>query len=128
MNARCVCEKCGKVNIVGSDRLKRIDVQAEGEEKKTYVLTYYECLCGHENVVQADDIKTRKILKQLNALIFRVMRQGATNRDRNRKNKAEADLIKERARIREEIRGKNLFSEEKIFKKGLTFADECNII
>lgn len=128
MNAKCVCEKCGKVNIVGSDRLKRIDVQIEGKEKKIYVLTYYECLCGHKNVVQADSFKTRKMLKQLNALIFRTMRQRATNRDRNRKVNIEAELVEERVRIREEIRGKNVFYDEKIFKKGLTFADECNII
>lgn len=128
MNAKCVCEKCRRVNLVGSGELEKKWVQ-DKEGQQRIKVTYYECRCGHRNVVQADNAQTEKILKDLCSVIFRVMRQGATNRDRRRRDKKEADLLRKRDEIRLEIVGKSFYDEEgKIFIKDLTFATDGNII
>lgn len=126
MNAKCVCEKCGHVNLVGKSELKQKWVY--NAEQKIEV-TYYDCWCGHKNIVQADNVQTKKLLKELCSMIFRVMRQGATNRDRKRRDKKESDLIQKREELKRETMGKSFYDEDgKIFIKCLTFATDSNII
>lgn len=131
MDAKCRCEKCGKVNIVGTNDVKKRTVYEVGDtgHMDPISVTYYECICGHVNVVQADNRESKKVLKELMSVIYRVMRQGAKARDRNRRDKKEAELLEIREGLKEQARGKDFYDEEgKIFIKSLTFSTDSNII
>lgn len=131
MDAKCRCEKCGKVNIVGgSDIIKKTVYAVEDPgHMEPISITYYECACGHMNVVQADNRESKKVLKELMSVICRVMRQGAKARDRNRRDKKEAELLEIRENLKEQVKSKDFYDEEgKIFIKSLTFSTDSNII
>ena len=66
MEVKRVCNKCGEVNSLDSKSLLKKDIY--DEDKKHYVILYFECVrCKEVEVVQIDDNESIQTFKEIKA-------------------------------------------------------------
>lgn len=133
MEVKRVCTRCGEVNEINANSLKKADVH--DEYKKYYKVMYFDCKrCGERTVVQVDSFETLKTLKKLKGTILNAVRanvsgRSVSRRDQNRKDRLTIMLREQRERLEESCSGKKLFDEdEKVFIEQLTFPKDGDII
>lgn len=117
-----VCKKCGEVNKVNSENIKKIWLHTK--DKETYVQVMYVFCerCSEKIILQVDDKNTLK----LKSKVIKEMLRGK-NKDKYKRLNKELDL--NRSDLNIYISGLDLFDEnEKFFIKALTNDKESDII
>lgn len=109
------CEKCGKVQDVKSDVIKKDDFLCKDNNDKIYSVLYVACECGNNIVLQIDDeVSTKRKEK-----IFKLMRAAMRRREDNKAVGARAEkyamnlnngLDRYRDNLRKELEGKKMFN------------------
>lgn len=129
MEIRCKCGRCKSENRVVGDRILTI-VGWNEKHNKLYYVKYYECAyCGARNYVQVDTTKSRKLSNELNNVINKAMRFGASEDLRRIKDQKIRKLKFVREVALNQIENKNLYDDKgKILIKGLTLSKENSII
>ena len=133
MEVKRVCNKCGEVNSLDSKSLLKKDVH--DEDKKRYVILYFECVrCKDVEVVQIDDNESIQMFNEFKALFIKTMRKRLKNetvspREVKKKDKLTKRLNEKRKLLNEVSKGKTFYDENgKIFIKELTLYTGGDII
>lgn len=133
MEVKRVCNKCGEVNSLDSKSLLKKDVY--DEDKKCYVILYFECVrCKDVEVVQIDDNESIQAFNEFKALFIKAMRKRLKNetvspREVKKKDKLTKKLNEKRKLLNEVSKGKTFYDENgKIFIKELTMYTGGDII
>ena len=133
MEVKRVCNKCGEVNSLDSKSLLKKDVY--DEDKKHYVILYFECVrCKEIEVVQIDDNESIQTFKDIKALFIKAMRkrlkkEAVSPREVKKKDRLIKKLNEKRKSLNEVSKGKTFYDENgKIFIKELTMYTGGDII
>ena len=115
MEVKRVCNKCGEVNSLDSKSLLKKDVY--DEDKKHYVILYFECVrCKEVEVVQIDDNESIQTFKEIKALFIKAMRK------RLKKETVSPREVKKKDRLIKKLNEKRKLLNE--VSNGKTFYDE----
>ena len=127
------CPHCGEINLANNMNLIKQDLYT-GTGYYLRVI-YLRCTsCRTRIVVQVDDAKSLAVYKELSGLILktfkkRVKKETISPKDMKKKDKLTTKLRRMRYDLKDQVKGLNLFDENKnIVIKGLTFSEEGDII
>lgn len=127
------CTKCQQTNVLDQNTLLKQDVYTEFSEYR--YITYFICpYCGEINVVQIDDMHTRRLFGDLKTLIVktaerRLKGEEAGEKAQKRYKKLSKQLDESRMSLEELSKGLTLYDNNKnIIVKDLTFPKGSDII
>lgn len=133
MTIEKVCEKCGEINLLDFETIKKERVYDEFETP--FLIMYYKCKrCGTIAVLQIDSTETERLAVRLKTLVLTVISKRnkklkVSQKDKRKKDVWSKQLQEKRQLLQERMKGKKLFKENKeIFIDCLTFGKESVII
>lgn len=108
METKAICEKCRKMVVLGESSLKQDFLWSDKGDR--YHIIYYQCDCGHVNIVQIDDDRLYALYGDLKRLIvkaYKKSRKGETvpKKWQKKRERLNLELIRGRAELKEKLRG-----------------------
>ena len=133
MTIEKVCEKCGEINLLDFETIKKERVYDEFETP--FLIMYYKCKrCGTITVLQIDSTETEQLAVRLKTLVLTVISKKnkklkVSQKDKRKKDVWSKHLQEKRSLLQEQMKGRKLFKENgEIFINCLTFGKESVII